>query len=407
MNKYKVAGYLRISKEENEQTNSIANQKEIINAYIKNNEDFELVDYYIDDGYSGTDFNRTGFKSLLEDIKNKKVDTIIVKDLSRFGRNYIEVGNYIENIFPLLNVRFISINDSFDSSNDSYYIEDIIPLKNMTNDFYAKDISKKVKTALRTKKINGKFVGKSAPYYYLKDPKDIHKFIIDKEAAMVVKKIFDLTLKGRTRGEIAEELNVLEKLPPALYKVKNGISNYKVDNTNRYWNSAIINRIIKDENYTGVLIQGKTRRLNYRIHKRIDVDSDDWIKLANHHEAIISESDFEKVQHILKNKLNRANMYGKSPMLSGYLKCADCGQSLIIKKGKNKEYDYCSSYVKKKICTKHSMQKNVLEDKILNDIKNNSTKYKNAKLLIKKMLLEVVDKILVFEDSNICVNYKD
>ena len=298
MNKYKVAAYLRISKEENEQANSITNQREIINSYLKNKNDFELVVYYIDDGYSGTDFNRPEFKRLLVDIKDKKVNVIIVKDLSRFGRNYILVGDYIENIFPILKVRFISINDNFDSSYDSYYMEDIIPLKNMTNDFYSKDISRKVKTALKTKKLNGEFVGKSAPYGYMKHPGDIHKFIVDEEAARIVKKIFDKVLLGKTRREISDELNELKVLTPGLYKMKDNSSNENLSMPISKWNPEMVSRILKNEVYTGVLIQGKTQRMNYRNHKIINVDSKEWIITEKHHEPIISKEQFDKVQNI-------------------------------------------------------------------------------------------------------------
>ncbi len=183
MNKYKAGAYIRISKEEysvEKESNSVINQKQLINKYIKNNVNLELVDYYIDDGYSGTNFNRPAFKELLKDITNEKINTIIVKDLSRFGRNHIEVDNYLENIFPLYNVRFISIGDNIDSLN--YTNDNItIPIQSLMNDLYAKDTSIKVKTALDVKRKNGEFIGSFAPYGYIKDEKN--NFIIDKDAS--------------------------------------------------------------------------------------------------------------------------------------------------------------------------------------------------------------------------------
>ena len=192
MKKYKVAGYIRLSKEDRikDESNSVANQKAIINSYIKKNEDLELVDFYIDDGYSGTTFDRPGFKRMIRDITENKVNTIIVKDLSRFGRNHIESDNYLENILPGYNVRFTSIIDEIDSLKNPKSVSSIaVPLKNLMNDQYARDISEKVRSTLKIKQLNGEFIGVTAPYGYLKNPKDKHKFIIDKEASYIVKKI--------------------------------------------------------------------------------------------------------------------------------------------------------------------------------------------------------------------------
>lgn len=183
-------------------------KKRLVNDFINRNDDLKLFDYYIDDGYSGTNFNRPGFKRLFKDLVNGKINTIIVKDLSRFGRNYIDVGNYLENIFPMYETRFISINDEIDNCCNPDSIDNIgVPLKSLMNDYYAKDISKKVKTSLETKKKNGEFIGVSAPYGYLKDPNDKHKFIIDNNTSKIVNKIFELVVLGKLRKEIAEYLN--------------------------------------------------------------------------------------------------------------------------------------------------------------------------------------------------------
>ena len=182
---WNVAGYLILSKEDNEnmESNSIVNQRELIEQYINGKEDLELIEYYIDYGYSGTNFNRPGFEKLLQDMKNKKINCIIVKDLSRFARNHIEADMYFENIFPALNIRFISVIENIDSFENPDSIDNlIVPFKNLLNDAYAKDISKKVKSALLTKRLNGEFIGTSATYGYLKNPKDKHKLIIDEEA---------------------------------------------------------------------------------------------------------------------------------------------------------------------------------------------------------------------------------
>ncbi len=396
MYKYKVGAYLRLSKEytiDNKESNSITNQKQIINSYVNEHSNLELVDYYIDDGYSGTDFNRPEFKRLLNDIKNKKVNTIIVKDLSRLGRNYIELGNYIENIFPMLKVRFISINDSIDSEEDLDYIQDIIPLKNITNDYYAKDISRKVRSVLDAKKLKGEFIGSFAPYGYVKDIEDKHKLVVDKDTANIVKKIFDMTLKGKSRKEIAIELNDLKVEPPGS----------KINGINKSWNSDMLTRILRNETYIGTLIQGKKKRVNYRIHKIVDVDREKWIIIPNHHNAIISKEKFEKVQVILNKKLGYRN---KKDLFSGYLKCPNCGKSLIIKKTKNYQYYYCSSFVRDSSCTNHSIRKERLYELVLEKMKN---KFHNEKInnLNAIIIDKLIDKIFVYDKNKIEIIYKN
>ncbi len=396
MYKYKVGAYLRLSKEEftdNKESNSIINQKQIINSYINEHSNLEVVDYYIDDGYSGTDFNRPEFKRLLNDLKNKKVNTIIVKDLSRLGRNYIEVGNYIENIFPMLKVRFISINDNIDSKEDLDYIQDIIPLKNITNDYYAKDISRKVRSVLDAKKLKGEFIGSFAPYGYVKDIEDKHKLVVDKDIANIVKKIFDMTLEGKSRKEIAIKLNDLKVEPPGS----------KINGINKSWNSDMLTRILRNETYIGTLIQGKKKRVNYRIHKIVGVDREEWIIIPNHHNAIISKEKFEKVQAILNKKLGYRN---KKDLFSGYLKCPICEKSLIIKKSKNYEYYYCSSFVRDNSCTNHSIRKERLYELVLENMKN---KFHNEKInkLNAIIIDKLIDKIFVYDKNKIEIIYKN
>ena len=244
--KCNVAAYLRLSKEDNEnmESNSIVNQRELIEQYIRNKKDLQLVDYYIDDGYSGTNFNRPGFRRLLQDMKNKRINCIIVKDLSRFARSHIEADMYFENIFPALNIRFISVIENIDSFENPDSMDNlIVPFKNLLNDAYAKDISKKVKSALLTKRLNGEFIGTTATYGYLKDLKDKHKLIIDKDASKIVIKIFNDIIQGKTASEIADELNNNKVLTPYAYKMKN--DNIEID---KKWNAKMIN-VIKEINF--------------------------------------------------------------------------------------------------------------------------------------------------------------
>ena len=222
MKKYDVAGYIRLSKEDKikDESNSVSNQKAIINSYIKKNEDLELVDFYIDDGYLCTTFDRPDFKRMIKDITDGKANTIIVKDLSRFGRNHIESDNYLENVLLGYNVRFISIIDEIDSLKNPKSVSSIaVPLKNIMNDQYARDILEKVRSTLKIKRLNGEFIGVTAPYGYLKNPKDKNKFIIDRESSYIVKKIFNMILLGKSRKEIAEHLNNKNVLTPSLYKL--------------------------------------------------------------------------------------------------------------------------------------------------------------------------------------------
>ncbi len=407
MNRHKVAIYLRLSKDDNnynKESNSITNQKRIIDEFISKNGDLELGDYYIDDGYSGTNFNRPDFKRMLKDLVNSKINTIIVKDLSRFGRSHIEVDNYLKNIFPIYETRFISINDDIDNYKNPESLDNIsVPLKSLMNDYYAKDISNKVKSTLKVKRESGEFVGVSAPYGYIKDPYDKHKFTIDNEASYVVKKIFNMTLLGKSRKEIAEYLNKKEILTPGQYKIKNNIANYNLAHTMNCWNADIVNKVLRNESYTGILIQGKNRRVSYRVHKLLVVDSDKWIVTQNHHKAVINKNDFDKVQEILNNHLNRVNKKGKYDIFSGYIKCADCSKPMTIKKGKNKEYYYCSSYTKNKACSKHSISKNIIEDFVLHNLK----KDKSIENLNRGNVYKYVKCIYIGEENKITIEYKD
>ena len=250
-NIWKVAIYIRLSVEDGDkvESNSISNQRMLLNDFLNDNSEFNLYDYYIDDGYSGTDFERPAFKRMLTDMNNKKFNTIIVKDLSRLGRNYIEVGNYIERIFPLFNIRFIALNDSIDSYKDPKSINNVIvPFKNLLNDEYCRDISNKIRSVLEVKKKRGEFVSALAPYGYIKDPEDKHHLIVDNESANVVKMIFEMSLEGYGRYTIAHKLNELGILNPYGYKMivlkkKKGIEKDN-DKCKFAWDMTVVKNIL-------------------------------------------------------------------------------------------------------------------------------------------------------------------
>ncbi len=403
---WNVAVYLRLSKEDNEsiESNSIVNQRELVEQYISSKSDLELVDYYIDDGYSGTNFNRPGFERLLQDMKNKKINCIIVKDLSRFARNHIEADMYFENIFPVLNIRFISVIENIDSFENPDSMDNlIVPFKNLLNDAYAKDISKKVKSALTAKRLNGEFIGTSATYGYIKNPKDKHKLIIDEEASKNVVQIFNGIIEGKTVSEIANELNKNNILTPAAYKRKNEPESNNIE-TDKRWNTKMINKMLKDRIYVGDLIQGKKKVENYRSHKLITTKKDEWIIIQNNHEPIISKDKFDKVQEIIeKNKCARSNK--EKDLFYRFLKCSDCGDSFTLRKVKNYEYYHCTSYVRNGSCTSHSIRKDKLAEIVLEEL-NKRFKRNRINTLTRDILLKNIDNIIIFQNGEVNVNLK-
>lgn len=403
MKKYKVGTYIRISRDESySKSDSIDNQIKLTDFHCKENK-LEVIDKYIDNGYSGTSFDRPSFKKLLKDIDEGLINTVVVKDLSRLGRNYIMVGHYLQHYFPAKNVRFISINDNYDSLIHRNIMERLdVPLKNMMYDHVAYDISGKIKKSLRISKEKGDFIGSSVIYGYRKDPSDIHKLIIDNEAADVVRNIFQMYLLGLTKSEIANELNNREVLTPALYKKINNLGYTKPKKDNK-WNYEIINRILRDENYTGTLVQGRRRNENYISHKKVKNPEKDWIKFENHHEAIIDKDNFIKVQERLKIQRRKTN---KNDILSGYLKCADCNGSMMLVKGKKNEYYYCRNSISKKICTKHTFRKENLLEEVLNQINLKKLDDEKIKELSREVVIKYLDSVIVYEDNKLEVIMK-
>lgn len=277
-----------------------------------------------------------------------------------------------------------------------------VPLKNMMYDHVAYDISGKIKNSLRISKEKGNFIGSSVIYGYRKDPSDIHKLIIDNEAADVVRNIFQMYLLGLTKSEIANELNNREVLTPALYKKINNLGYTKPKKDNK-WNYEIINRILRDENYTGTLVQGRRRNENYISHKKVKNPEKDWIKFENHHEAIIDTDNFIKVQERLKIQRRKTN---KNDILSGYLKCADCNGSMMLVKGKKNEYYYCRNSISKKICTKHTFRKENLLEEVLNQINLKKLDDQKIKELSREVVIKYLDSVIVYEDNKLEVIMK-
>lgn len=373
MKKYKVSMYLRISCEDSNknESESIINQKSIIQSFINEREDLELVSIKIDDGYSGGNFERPAFKELMEEVKDKKINCIIVKDFSRFGRNFVEVGKYIEEIFPFLGIRFISINDGYDSINSNSQESLIIPFKNLINDAYLRDISIKVRTQLDIKRKNGEFIGSFAPYGYLKDPNNKNKLIIDDYASKIVQEIFEMKLEGFTHTKIAEKLNDKGILSPIEYKkhiglnFKNSVKSKKAS----LWSHKTIIDILKSQVYIGVLEQAKCTTLNYRVKKLIKNPKENWLVCEDTHQPIIDKQTFKIVQSLMLSDTRVAPNNEKVSLFSGILYCADCGRSMVRKNYGTKEKRYihyvCSGAVKNNSCTRHSIKDKVIEETIL------------------------------------------
>ena len=403
MSKYKVGAYIRLSRDEiYSDSDSIDNQLKLAEFYCNNN-DLKIVEKYIDNGYSGTDFNRPSFQKLLKDIDSGLINTIVVKDLSRFGRNYVKVGLYLHYYFPGRNVRFISINDDYDSLKHDNIMERLdVPLKNMMYDHMAYETSVKIKKSLRINKEKGNFVGSSVVYGYRKNPKDIHKLIIDDKAADIVREIFNMFLLGMSKSEIAEKLNKRKVMTPALYKKMYNLGYTKPKKDNK-WNYEIIDRILRDENYTGTLVQGRRKNESYITHKEVKNPEKEWIKFENHHEELVSKEVFDKVQEMLKVQRRSTN---KNDLLSGYLFCADCGGTMTLVKGKKNSYYYCRNSINKKMCSKHRIRKNDLYNKIIELINIKKIDNKIIDELNRDLIIRYIDKIIVYEEEKVDIILK-
>ena len=397
-----AADYLRLSREDGDklESDSIRNQRSLINDFVKQHPEITLVDEYVDDGYSGTNFERPAFKRLLEDVKKKKINCIIVKDLSRLGRNYIETGRYLEKIFPFLGVRFIAVTDHYDSAAESDDADQIIvPFKNLINDAYCRDISIKIRSQLDVKRKNGQFIGSFAAYGYLKDPEDKNHLIVDAYAADIVRLIFNLKIDGYSSQRIATRLNEMGVLPPLEYKRSRGM-NYNSgfrSGANPKWAVTSINRILTNELYTGMMVQGKNRKINYKVKKSSPIEKENWIRVENTHEAIISGETFQYVQNLLELDTRIAPKKKSVYLFSGFLRCGDCGQNMVkrstTKNGKKYCYYHCSTYKNKEGCSSHLISEQLVYDVVLDSVKKQIALLIEAEKIIQKNGMDTYKKV--------------
>ena len=366
--------YLRLSRDDGdkEESNSITGQRALLRDYLTKNPELREYAVRVDDGFSGSTFERPAFGAMLADVKAGKTDCIIVKDLSRFGRNYLDAGEYIEKIFPFLGVRFIAINDNYDSNKGHSSSDDlIIPFKILINEAYCRDISVKIRSQLEIKRKSGQYIGSFATYGYMKDDIQKNKLIVDEYAADIVRDIFKWKLDGVSPQDIADKLNLAGILSPLEYKKSIGM-NFSTPfkaNAQALWSAGSIIRILKNSVYVGVLTQGKATTPSYKVHKRLTKPEDEWIVIQDNHEPIIDCVDFDSVQKALSLDTRTSPNEDSVQLFSGMVFCGECGASMVRKTvpAGNKKYVYyvCSANKNDKTCSAHSIRDTALEEIVL------------------------------------------
>ena len=397
-NIYNVGIYCRLSKDDNtgNESNSIISQKEILSDFV-NKQGWKITNVYIDDGFSGTNFNRPGFKSLINDIENKLINCVVVKDLSRLGRNYLDSGYYIEKYFPENNVRFIALNDNMDTIKEEE--NEFAPFKNIINEWYAKDISKKIKFSLNNKAQQGNLIQGHAPYgYILKD----NNFIIDEEASKVVKYIFEATASKIPCKDIITKLKKNKVIVPGYYQyLKKGYAKDKYSNVTeeeKYdWTFWKLTTIIRNEVYTGTLVNYKKRKVSFRSKRLILNDPSKVLKTLDRFPAIISKEIYDEANKIRKEKFRAPKSKQDNPFLH-ILFCEDCGKYLKLRKNSHKLEKYNFYYYRCESktggCGGHNIRVDKLKKLVLEDFKNLQEILNNIpKEEIKNILIKENDKL--------------
>ena len=363
---YNAALYIRLSREDGDkiESDSVVNQKRILENFVASRPDIELADTYIDDGYSGANFERPAFLRMMADVYAQKVNCVIVKDSSRFGRNASESGRYIGEVFPKLRVRYIAVNDLIDSGKSQGAAVDFLnnTMRGMINEYYVAANSESIRSTLNMERRRGEFIGAFAKYGYKKDPADRHKLVIDEEAAENVRLIFKMYLNGAGIRSIVRHLNENGILNPSAYKRSKGL-NFKARTVGNstLWSDKTVRRTLSDLMYTGVMVQGKCQKINYKTKATRDCTPDEWIIVEGTHEPIISKDDFDRVQKMLHAGVKGSANNGSIDLFAGLLKCADCGHALIKKVNNNPEKTYiyykCSTHCKcGSACAAHTIR---------------------------------------------------
>ena len=367
-----TALYCRLSQDDKQEgdSNSIINQKKILKKYALDR-GYTNIQFYIDDGVSGTTFNRAGFQSMIADVETGKVKRVIVKDMSRLGRDYLQVGMYTEIFFPEHDVHFIAVNDGVDSNQED---NEFTPFRNIINEWYAKDTSKKIRAVKRSKGMAGEHIGSHPPYGYMKNPENKKEWIIDEEAAEVVREIFRLCVEGYGPTRIAHILTERKILCPTYYALEKGGKPRTALPADKYtWNGPVVAKILDRMDYLGHTVNFKTHVKSYKVHKTIYNSPDQWKVFEGTHEAIIDKETFEIVQKIRAGK-RRPTRMGEMPMFSGLLYCADCGRKLSFHRKADdppeKHHYLCENYRSNTAnCTMHYIRNVVVERIVLENLK--------------------------------------
>ncbi|PLA03158.1 recombinase family protein [Streptococcus anginosus] len=405
--KYVAGLYCRLSKDDGNSVESMSiwSQKVMLKQFAESNS-IAIYDYYVDDGYSGTNFERPSFKKMITDIENGKINCVITKDLSRLGRNYLQSGAYIEMYFPQKNIRYIAITDGIDTLNSNQ--NDIMPFKNILNEMYAKDTSKKVKSAIQSRMREGTYIGSKAPFGYLKDPNNKRRLIIDEKTKPIIELIYKLCLEGKGTQLISQEL-MKRKIPRPSAFVENAEKLYGLTEENKYqWSHRMVLNVLRDPVYCGNMARNKRPTLSFKNSKRMYIPKSDYIYAKDTHEGIVSEEIWEQVQTMIdKRKCNNKKGLYYDNIFQGLVRCPKCGYALTPKTDyrlKKKELiDFvhfsCSTYKKYGVnaCSSHRIEARDLYNIVLEDIQYHGNMALSAKedfveKIIEKIEVEKIDE---------------
>ena len=395
-NSYSVGVYCRLSKDDKDyykESASISNQKRLLMEHVAEY-GWNVWETYVDDGFSGTNFDRPNFRRMIQEVEKGRINCVVVKDLSRFGRNHVDVGRYMQDYFPEMGVRFIAIHDSYDDGDENFdSYNDFAPFKNLMNEFYPKDVSRKVRAVKKSGAKQGLFMNSKAAYGYVKSEADKHILVVDDEAANVVKRIFTLFLKGYSGRYIADILNGEGILSPRAYHY-NRIGKPNPYDTKDKWGSGSIMSMLRNPVYIGNMVQCRRSTISFKNKKVKALPKDKWIIFENTHEAIIEKELFDEVQKIiLSNRKIKTASIKQEGLFSGLIRCADCGNALgfsVKKQARGDKFTYrCTRYINKgkNACSPHYIEEPKVAEIILNDIRQYAILAQNDKeKLIKKLL---------------------
>lgn len=382
---YNVGIYVRLSQEDERsgESLSIENQKKMLTEYVSKQDGWNLIDIYIDDGYSGTDFNRPNVQRLLDDAKMGKINLILVKDLSRFGRNYIEVGQYVDYIFPSYNIRFIALSDNVDTLNRNSTALEMMPIVNLFNEWHAASTSKKIRAVMLSNAKQGKYTASIAAYGYIAGTDENRTPIIDENTAPNVRRIFEMRAKGASSPQIAKALNADKIITPSDYTYQRlGKPNPYI--STHLWSAGMVRDVLKNPIYVGTIVGQKYTTVSYKNHKKYIRDESEWVTVENAFEGIVSKELWDKVQEVNRSvSRGKTTRKGEILPLCGLMYCADCGSKLkkcttthyTKAKGKFQLVAYsCNNYANhgKSVCTSHHILQKLIEELVLTDIKANA-----------------------------------